>query len=191
MDTRQKCERIRANGRGAYSPRFSATPARSSLKFEKVHAACAFSLFLLTLPLSAFAADSAQPGQTITVVLDVAQKGALGALVFAGIAYLKNRRESRQAESEAQGKADGNRYATMEDIQECRGLCRKDISDLRDSISENDRQAEMRAKGTHARIDALYRETQKTTKSIGMLIGLMVGQGKAPASLVTAQTSED
>ena len=189
MDKRQNAERIRANGSGLFSPASRRPLSRSLSKIGKAHAACAFALATLTMPLAALAADPQQPGQTITVVLDVASKGALGALVFAAIAWLKNRRNEKQTES--QDKEDGNRYATMADLQECRGLCRKDISDLRESISENDRQAEARAKGTHARIDALYRETQKTTKSIGMLIGLMVGQGKAPSSLVTAHTTED
>ena len=189
MDKRQKHERNRANGSGMFSPASRRPLSRSLSKIGKAHAACGLTLLALSVPLAALAAETQQPGQTITVVLDVASKGALGALVFAAIAWLKNRRTEKQAEG--QDKEDGNRYATMTDIQECRGLCRKDISDLRESISENDRQAEARAKGTHARIDALYRETQKTTKSIGMLIGLMVGQGKAPASLVTAHTTEE
>ena len=76
-------------------------------------------------------------------------------------------------------------YVTKVEMQQCQGICRKDIDDIRASIAENDRQAENRAKGTHARIDALYREQQKVNKSLGMLIGIMIGMGKAPPSIAT------
>lgn len=192
MDKRQNIERNRANGSGMFSPA-SRRPLRRSLsKIGKAHAACGLALLALSVPLAALAADTQQPGQTITVVLDVASKGALGALVFAAVAWLKNKRtESRDAASAEQtAKDDAARYATMADLQECRCLCRKDIVDLRTAISENDRQAEARAKGTHSRIDAVYKESCKVNKSLGMLIGIMIGKGLAPASLATQSQEE-
>lgn len=202
MDKRQNAERIRANGRGTFSPATRRPLTRSFSKSEKVHAACAssvseppamktgkvhaacaFSVLLAALPLAALAAD-AEGSRVVT--LDVAGGGVLGGVCTAIIMWLNNQR--KQQRLPPLGEDVARTYATKDELLHCRTSCRKDIDDIRTKIDDNDKKAEDRARGTHARIDALYRESQKMTKSLGMLIGIMVGKGIAPAS--TAITNE-
>ncbi len=121
-------------------------------------------------------------------MLDVAQNGALGALVAAAVVWLNGKRSPR---TPPLGEDVARTYASKDELTKCQAICRKDIESLRDSISENDKKAEDRARGTHARIDRSYVEQQKSTKALGMLIGIMVGKGLAPASTVSQLTNED
>ena len=210
MDKRQNAERIRANGSGLFSPASRRPLSRSLSKIGKAHAACAFALALLALPLSAIAAET---GETKTIILDVAAKGGLGAVCTAIILYLNNLRIQRGQQQQLQrspplGEKVAETYATKDDLTSCRMICRKDIedlriaikendrqaearsNDLREAIKENDRQAEARSKGTHQRTDAVYRESVKVNKAIGMLTGILIGMGKAPAALATTQEYE-
>ena len=185
MDKRQNFERNRADGSGTFSPRSNATPLRSSLRKSKAHAACTFAILVLALPLAAHAAESGS-GQLIT--LDVAGGGALGAVCTALVMWLNNKRNTPR--TPPLGEDVARTYATKQDLADCRGLCRRDIVELRESLNDNDRQAEARAKGTHARIDAVYKESLKVNKSLGMLIGIMIGKGQAPASIALQTTEE-
>lgn len=205
MDKRQTTERRRANGSGKFSPA-TRRPLRRSLskigkphaacgsslptphptKTRKPHAACGYALLLAALPLAALAAD-AEGSRVIT--LDVAGGGVLGGLCTAIVMWLNNqRKQQQQPRTPPLGEDVARTYATKDELTHCRTSCRKDIDDIRAKIDDNDKKAEDRARGTHARIDALYRESQKMTKSLGMLIGIMVGKGIAPAS--TALTNE-
>jgi len=210
MDIRQTDERKRTNGRGKFSPRAYATPLRSPSRFGKAHRLCAFTLLAVGLPLAALAEESGKPQ---TIILDVAAKGSLGAVCTAVILWLNNQRVQRAQQQQLQrnpplGEKVAETYATKDDLTSCRMICRKDIedlrvaikdndrqaearsNDLREAIKENDRQAEARSKGTHQRTDAVYRESVKVNKALGMLTGILIGMGKAPAALATTQEDD-
>ena len=210
MDKRQNFERNRADGSGTFSPRSNATPTRSFSQNAKPHAACAFAFCVLALPLAALAEGE---NKTVNVVLDVASKGALGAVCTALALWLNSQRVQRNQQQQLQrnpplGEKVAETYATKDDLTSCRMFCRKDIedlrvaikdndrqaetrsNDLREAIKENDRQAEARSKGTHQRTDAVYRESVKVNKAVGMLTGILIGMGKAPAALATTQEED-
>lgn len=76
-------------------------------------------------------------------------------------------------------------YATKAELARLEERFSTDLASVRKQIEDTDNKAEDRARGTHSRIDAIYREAQKTQKSIGILIGVLIGKGKADGSLVT------
>jgi hypothetical protein len=215
MDTRNKNGLCRADGSGSFSPRTSATPDCPSFKIAKAHAACTFAISLisplrpnalialialLSLPLSALADDA---GTTQTIILDVASKGSLGALITAAAFWLNSRSKAKATESALPltpppaernpplGEDVARTYVTKADMQECRGVCRKDIDDLRAKIDANDHAAEQRSVSTHRRIDQVFVSQQKTNKALGMMVGIMVGKGVAPASMATMTIAEE
>jgi hypothetical protein len=201
MDKRQKNECGRANGSGLFSPALIVAPFASLSKFGKAHAACAFAILAAGVPALALADDSAGSARTVNVVLDVASKGSLGALVFALIAWLNAQRKERRDLNAKQrvsvdrqpplGEDVARTYATKEDLSALDAKVSQDIAALRVSIKENDVRAEERARGTHKRIDAIYIEQLKNSKALGMLIGIMVGKGIAPAATATQINQED
>jgi beta-lactamase class D len=75
-------------------------------------------------------------------------------------------------------------YATKADLAALDAKVSADIGSLRLSIEGNDERAEKRAIGTHARIDALYKEQQKVNRSLGILTGILVGGKCAPVSIL-------
>jgi hypothetical protein len=155
---------------------------------------------LLSLPLSALADDA---GTTQTIILDVASKGSLGALITAAAFWLNSRSKAKATESALPltpppaernpplGEDVARTYVTKADMQECRGVCRKDIDDLRAKIDANDHAAEQRSVSTHRRIDQVFVSQQKTNKALGMMVGIMVGKGVAPASMATMTIAEE
>jgi hypothetical protein len=75
-------------------------------------------------------------------------------------------------------------YVRRDEWERCRGQCHADMDTLRASIAVTDRTAEERAKGSHARIDALYRESQRTNRALGKVLGVLVAQGKMPPATI-------
>lgn len=185
MDKRQITERRRANGGGLFSPATRRPLRRSLSQTGKAHAACAFTLLTLAVPLAAFADDA---GSRV-ITLDVAGGGALGAVCTALIMWLNNQR--KQQRLPPLGEDVARTYATKDELSRCQTVCRKDIDDIRSKIDDNDKKAEDRARGTHARIDKIYIAQEKGNKSIGMLIGMLIGKGIAPASAASNLTTEE
>ncbi len=194
MDTRNKNRQRRADGRGTFSPRSYATPACLSSQTAKPHAACAFAILVLAVPLAALADDT---GSTTTVVLDVAKNGSLGALITAAIFWLNSERKRRTADAQSLtpppppernpplGEDVARNYCLKSDLIDCRAICRKDIDGLRELIEEKDRSNEERIIGTHKRIDQVYKSLNKNNRSLGIIIGALFAQGKIPASVLT------
>jgi len=154
---------------------------------------CAFAFPVKAVALAACALAAlpclADEPATRTVTLDVAAGGTLGAFLAAVVMWLNNQR--KQQRQPPLGEDVARTYATKEELARCQTVCRKDIDDIRNKIDENDRKAEDRARGTHSRIDKIYIAQEKANKALGMLIGIMVGKGLAPASTVTNITAEE
>lgn len=184
--------------------RVTASPAAAFFRFLKsAHGAllrfcekctvCAFAFPVKAAALDACALAAlpclADEPATRTVTLDVAAGGTLGAFLAAVVMWLNNQR--KQQRQPPLGEDVARTYATKEELTRCQTVCRKDIDDIRAKIDENDRKAEDRARGTHSRIDKIYIAQEKANKALGMLIGIMVGKGIAPASTVTNITAEE
>lgn len=160
---------------------------------------CAFAFPVKAAALAACALAAlpclADDGGSRIVTLDVAQGGALGSLLTAFSIWLINSlRKQQQQQQQRQpplGEDVARTYATKEELARCQTVCRKDIDDIRNKIDENDRKAEDRARGTHSRIDKIYIAQEKANKALGMLIGIMVGKGLAPAATVSNITAEE
>jgi hypothetical protein len=157
---------------------------------------CTFAFFVF--PLAIFAADS-EPSRGQIITLDVAAGGALAAVCTALVMWLTTQRNERKR-SECErvkierqpplGEDVARTYATKADLIALDAKVSGDISSLRASITDNDRRAEDRARGTHARIDALYKEQQKVNRSLGMLTGMLIG-GKCSSSVATSFSDSD
>ena len=150
---------------------------RGFFDFRKTARRAVFTILLFAL--TATAAHAAEETRQI-VTLDVVGGGALGALVAALIAWLNGQR--RAPRNPPLGEDTARTYATKADLADLDKRVVADIASLRASVAENDAKAENRARGTHARIDTLYKESQRTNKSLGMLIGIMLGRGNTAAA---------
>jgi hypothetical protein len=156
---------------------------------------CAFAVLLLAAlsPALVLAADAAS-SEPRTISLDVVAGGGLATLCGAATAwFLASRSRAKSDRQPPLGEDVARTYATKDDLLALDGKFTKDIDSIRDSIAENDRRAEDRTIGTHSRIDALYKQQQKISRSLGMLTGMLVG-GKCSAAVaqaVTDQTEEE
>ena len=151
---------------------------------KSAHGALFTFVFLIFMPLAARAADTAETPRAIS--LDVAAGGTLAALCGAATMWLMARRSRAEAERQPPlGEDVARTYASKADLAALDYKVSRDIESLRQSIDDNDRRAEDRARGTHARIDVVYKEQQKVNRSLGMLTGMLVGN-KCSSSTVFA-----
>lgn len=140
-------------------------------------------MFLLALLATAVSAsDAATENKPQLITLDVATGGALGGFLVGVLAWLNNKKTRMPPLGEEAAKT----YATKGELQNVDAALRGEIGTLREEIKENDRKAEDRARGTHARIDAIYRTAEKTNRSLGILIGITsVKTGTNPKAFAT------
>ena len=148
-------------------------------------------------PLAAAAAETADAPRTIS--FDVAAGGTLAALCVAATAWLMGRNKAAAPKIKAEftalrepplGEDVARTYASKADLAALDAKVTTDIAALRLSISDNDRRAEERARGTHVRLDQLYKASQKTNRSLGMLTGMLVGGKCNIASFIDPDDEE-
>lgn len=136
------------------------------------------------------AISAAAPAPTITFE-SVLTKALVGLVAAATTWLAVHSREEKKAEQKIKieqerqpplGEDTARTYATKKELGIVEGKLSGDIKDLRSQINnndmalrtlivENDKNAENRTIGTHARIDTLYRSQNKTNRSLGILIG--------------------
>ncbi len=198
MDTRYKKLTRRAVGGGIPSPA-PVTPAgflrkahescafSFSAKSRKAHAACAFAVSLFAaVPALATEGASAFPAEAQSWLIGAAASG--GAI----LAWLKIAQHARGAQRQPPiAEEAAKTYATKDELRACQGLCRRDMEAVRTLISTNDKAAEDRARGTHARIDKVYIAQQRNNKAMGTLIGIMIGKGIVPGSAISQLSTEE
>jgi hypothetical protein len=185
---------------GAVFSLFRKSAHGALLTFPQKCTVCTFAF--LTFPLAILAADldpSIPPSRGQIISLDVAAGGTLAAVCTALVMWLTSQRNERKRSECERVKIDrtpplgedvARTYATKADLIALDTKVSSDISSLRASIADNDRRAEDRARGTHSRIDALYKEQQKVNRSLGMLTGVLIG-GKCSASVATSFAETD
>jgi hypothetical protein len=153
--------------------RFSKSAHGALFGFLQKRTACAFAITYL--PVAALASET-QPSDVRRISLDIAATGALATLCSAATAwFLASRRKAKDDRQPPLGEDVARTYASKSDLATLDAKVAKDIESLRESIAENDRRAEDRSRGTHARIDAVYKEQQKVNRSLGMLTGVLIG----------------
>jgi hypothetical protein len=139
-------------------------------------------------PAAAFAAEAAQA--PATQVTDAGSQWLVGAAAAGAaiLAWLKIKDHgTRKPPVQEELYRD---YVRREEFVQCQGICRKDSEAIRIQLAALDSKDEDRTRGTHARIDTLFRESQRTNRAVGKLLGVLIGQGKAPAAML-AETGED
>ena len=82
------------------------------------------------------------------------------------------------------------KYATRVELSSLKNEFKADIASLRESIAANDDKAEKRSIDAHRRTDSLMAAACETNRRLGVLIGLNIAQGKAPASLALDDNQE-
>lgn len=148
------------------------------------------------------AISAAAPEPTITFS-DVLTKAIVGLFAAATTWLTVRSHEEKRAEKNVKvelernpplGEESAKTYATKPELMIVETRLSGEIRDLRNQIDgndktlrqlieENDQNAEDRARGTHARIDTLYRSQNKNNKSLGILIGQLSVIAKIPLPL--------
>lgn len=190
--TRNRFTRFASSIAGRVSRHSPAVHASGLLFFSKrksAHGAdlrfCISAALFLLLPLASFGADATGETQRHVVSLDVLGGGALASFVTWLMMWLSNRKEEAKRMPPL-GEEAAKTYATKDELIRMEASLRKDIADTRASIVEYDSKAENRARGTHARIDSLYKSAEKNNRALGILIGIISEKRNIPAGLSDA-----
>ncbi len=147
--------------------------------------------FFAVAPALMIAAENSETSPP-TITFEDSMTKALVALITALTTWIVFRsREDKKAAEKVKvdidrtpplGEDTARTYATKNELVAVEGKLSSDIKDLRSQINTNDttlrnliegndKNAEIRSRGTHSRIDTLYRTQNKTNRSLGVLIG--------------------
>ncbi len=166
-----------------------------------------FAIAALAAPalLAAESGAEASPSVTFEQPLTGALVAALAALTtWLGVRSREERKAQEKVKVEQErlpplGEDVARTYATKREVCDLEGRLTAEVGTLRTQIDgndktlrrlveENDAKAESRARGTHARIDALQATNMKTNKAIGVLVGAIAVKFKLnPRDLETEE----